>query len=147
MKTNSLPLTTLSIPFQDGVHPYGGIIDWVPKENYESLERQLSDVLAVNRHNCGQMDVLEKQLAEAREALEDIARQKLPEEMIPYDADHADYPGAYETMVRRARAAVPSVEFCGGGQPELRAAYDDLDEPLPPKQCGLDDDESCQSCQ
>lgn len=45
-----------------------------------------------------------------RDALRDIAKQHLDSEMTEEESDHADYEGAYDSIVKVARAALASTE-------------------------------------
>src|SRR6185312_2284310 len=52
------------------------------------------------------MDARDAQIARLREALEDISKQKLTEEIDADDARWGDYEGAYNTIIGVARAAL-----------------------------------------
>jgi hypothetical protein len=53
---------------------------------------------------------LEARVAKLEAALEDIGKQMLMSEMGAEQAEYADYEGAYETMVKVARAAMKFLE-------------------------------------
>ena len=57
---------------------------------------------------------LQKELETAREALEDIARQRLSHEMTKEAQSYADWLGGYDECVRTARRALRTTK--GGGE-------------------------------
>lgn len=108
--------------------------------NAESLRQQWSHTTVAGHPGYGAMldhalD-LERRIAEARDSLERSV--SMAEEL-----DWSDHNAVFNYASHRkseAREALARIDAAPA------APDDDLDEPLPPKQCGLDDPD-CDSCQ
>ena len=93
-----------------------------PTNRIEELERELAELRerwerAANAYliEQGRTESLERELARAKLALEDVL------------AIHADQPTHYAVQVRATASAAlagQTVEFCNGENPELTALYD-----------------------
>ena len=72
------------------------------------------DEAATELEAAAEITRLQKELERAREALEDIARQRLSHEMTKEAQSYADWLGGYDECVRTARRARRTTK--GGGE-------------------------------
>ena len=77
------------------------LLDWVFGWGGESSTRAAARIKEIMRER----DAALAELAEAREALTEISRQKKTDEMeTEYDVEVADFEGGYDACIDRARA-------------------------------------------